>query len=136
MIDRYLEKLEKLRLRSGNLEDWLEGDVETLTADTERRLAPYKAFQELFEAITDVCTMFAADSNMSVGDDYENLAKAAGKLYDEEIEGKIQRANGLRNRIVHEYDKFEDFRALRDMKALLSALDRFEKGASKWIGNR
>lgn len=132
-IDRYLEKLEKVRLRSENLNDWLAGDIETLKRNTERRLASYKAFQEIVEAMTDVCAMFAADNDMSVGDDYENLEKAAGRLYDEEIKGKLERANGLRNRIVHEYDNFEDLRALEDMKDLLDAVERFEKEARKWI---
>ncbi len=135
-IDRYLEKFEKVKRRSNNLDEWLAGDVESLTGDTERRLASYKAFQEIIEAVTDVCAMFAADNGLSVGDDYENLDKAAGVLYDRDIEKKLERANGLRNRIVHGYDKFEESRALEDMKSLLDALKKFEKDARKWIKNQ
>ncbi|KXA96422.1 hypothetical protein AKJ37_05275 [candidate division MSBL1 archaeon SCGC-AAA259I09] len=135
-IDRYLEKLLRVRERSGNLEEWLAEGSEPLLTNTERRLATYKAFQEVVEAITDVCAMFAADNEMGVGDDYENLDKAAGRLYDEKIKRGLETANGLRNRIVHEYNKFENRRALENMKGLLKTIKMFEKEARGWIRSR
>ncbi len=128
-MDRYLEKIEKIRKRSKNIEEWLKHDIDKASKNTERRLAIYKAFQEVVEAITDICAMFAADNKMSVGDDYENLEKASGKLYKEDIQGDLEDANGLRNRIIHEYNKFEDKRALESIREIQPSLYIFLEGA-------
>lgn len=135
-IDRYLEKIEKIRKRSKNIEEWLKHGIDETSKNTERRLAIYKAFQEVVEAITDVCAMFAADNKMSVGDDYENLDKASGKLYREDIKGDLEDANGLRNRIFHEYNKFEDRRALESIIEGQNSLKKFLEDAERWIENQ
>lgn len=129
--DRYVEKLEKITERTKNIEEWLEDGVAPLLQNTERRLATYKAFQEVAEAITDICAMFAADNEMVVSDDYENIDKASGKLFSDEIREKIGAANGLRNRIIHEYNRFEDERALDSLENLLKPIRKFKEEARK-----
>jgi len=132
--DRYLEKIEKMENRISNVDGWI-GDVgrDGFTEDEMKKLAVYKAFQELVEAATDVCAMYLADRNGPVGDDYENIEKASGKLYSEGMEDDLKRANGLRNRVVHEYNGLRDEVAYSGIEELLPSLEKFKEEVLEWI---
>lgn len=101
---RYKEKIELAEERLS--------DVEELISDFDnkiKRLACYKAFQEVVEALFDIIAMFLKDKNKIVKDDYANI----GKLEEIEILEKndaavLREANGLRNRVIHKYNKTDD----------------------------
>lgn len=131
--NRYLEKLDKIKERCEEIDDWISQDIKFLMEESKDKLAIYKGFQEAVEAITDICAMFLADSNMAVGDDYENIHKSSGKLFPDRLKVELMEANGLRNRVVHEYNKFNDTQALEAVKQLLPSLKRFEKEVREWI---
>lgn len=135
--NRYYEKLEKVEVRATDIERWMEGvDASEFVKDKKSRLAVYKAYQELVEAITDVCAMYASDSRKGVGDDYENLEKASGTLYREHLEDDLKNANGLRNRIVHEYNKSSDEVAYASINELLPKFKNFRKEVLNWLERR
>lgn len=134
--DRYLEKLDRIRIRTDEIEEWSQPGVEVLLGRSRDRLAIYKAFQEAVEAAMDLCAMFLVDEDMSVGDDYENVERASGRLFPSELDRGLKNANGLRNRVIHEYNKFEEDRALEGIAEKAGTLRAFEREARKWIKER
>lgn len=135
--NRYLDKVEKIETRASDIEGWI-GDLSE--ADFERdkktRLATYKAFQELVEAVADICAMHASDTVKAVGDDHENVGKAAGELYEEGLREALERSNGLRNRLVHEYNQLNNKIAYDSIKELLPSLRRFGEEVQKWVKSK
>lgn len=134
--DRYLEKLDKIEERTEEIQEWFSPGAEVVQGEPQYRLAIYKAFQEAAEAVADLCAMFMADSDRAVGDDYENIEKSSGKIFPESIRSELMEANGLRNRVVHEYNKFEDLKALTSIQNLLPSLERFHEEVRGWIKKR
>ena len=116
---RYKEKLELAEERINDIEILLkEFD------DKFSRLACYKAFQELVEAIFDVVAMLLKDQGKIVEDDYTNVEKIEkeGIITKEDAE-ILREANGLRNRIIHRYNKTDDAVAKQSIENLLPHLE-------------
>lgn len=134
--NRYLDRMDTLEERLGDVERWLEDDDDTLLENKERRLALYKAFQEVVEVVADVCAMYLSDATHGIGDDSENIQKAAGRLFSEDIGRTLVKANGLRNRVVHDYNGFSDRKALESMRKHIDALQQFEEEVERWIESR
>lgn len=131
---RYLEKLEEADELVKDIESWHTG-TEDLLEDKAMRKAVYKSFQEVMEVIADICTMFVSDSDKVIGDDSDNIEKASGELFSNDLERNLLEANGLRNRVVHDYNGFDDRIALNSIEKQVENLERFRREAKKWIEN-
>ncbi|KXB02243.1 hypothetical protein AKJ44_01055 [candidate division MSBL1 archaeon SCGC-AAA261F17] len=136
-VERYRGKVERIEVRASDIEKWIsdlsESDFEQ---DKKTRLAIYKAFQELVESIADICAMYAADTGRVVGDDHENIEKAAGRLYESELSDDLKNSNGLRNRIIHEYNGLNHKIAYDSINELLPSLKKFGEEVKRWIKNK
>lgn len=130
---RYSDKLGTLNERTGNIEEWTSVGVEQVSQNLKDKLAVLKAFQEAVEAAADVCAMYLSDAGMAVGDDSENISKAAGKLFSKELEQDLIEANGLRNRAVHEYDGFDDEVGIKSAIDLNQSLKSFRQEVKEWM---
>lgn len=136
-VERYREKVERIKTRASDIEGWISGLSESsFKQDKKTRLAVYKAFQELVEAVGDICAMHAVDTGKVVGDDHENIEKGAGSLYDGELSNDLKSSNGFRNRLIHEYNGLDHKIAYDSIRDLLPALKRFGEEVEKWIENR
>ena len=61
------------------------------------------------DAVMDIIAMLVRDLGMEVEDDYTNIEKLADKhLLNKELADKLKMLNGLRNAIVHKYNKFDE----------------------------
>ncbi|KXB08312.1 hypothetical protein AKJ56_01530 [candidate division MSBL1 archaeon SCGC-AAA382N08] len=117
--------------RISDINEWIKGIAKDRFIENEKtKLAVYKAFQELVEAATDICAMHTADKDRSVGDDYENIERASGDLFSKNLESNLKQANGLRNRLVHEYNGLRDEIAYTGLKDLLPELEEFKEDVS------
>lgn len=101
---RYQEKQDLIEERILDVENWIND-----FSDKTKRLACYKAFQEVVEGLFDIIAMTLKDKNKVVEDDYTNI----DKMEDLNILSKddvmvLKEANGLRNRIIHKYNKTDD----------------------------
>jgi uncharacterized protein YutE (UPF0331/DUF86 family) len=134
--NRYRDKLDLLEERIEDVDTWLQDSNEQLLDNKERRFALYKAFQEAVEVITDICAMYLSDTGRGIGDDRDNIEKAGGALYSNEISEELGEANGLRNRVVHDYNGFDAATAVESMANILPALHKFHGEVKAWIENR
>ena len=131
---RYREKLNFIRERVADVEDWMPFEVSDFSSDKRNRLAIYKAFQELIEASFDVTAMVCKDSKMVPKDDYTNLETLKNiKIIDERLKNALAESNGLRNRLVHRYNSLDDTLAFESIQTLLPDFKHFEEVIDKWL---
>lgn len=73
------------------------------------QLSIYHAYQIIIEAISDLAAMIIKDLNLIPKDDYTNINLLVKKqIISKEISLVIKEATGLRNKIVHKYNRRVD----------------------------
>lgn len=128
---RYMEKTELIRKRAEEVEKWKSG----FFIEEKDRLAIYKAFQEIAEACMDIIAMMLKDDNKIPEDDYTNINKAVKLgLLPNKLKASLDDLNGLRNRIVHEYNGLDDKIAFDAMIEILPDIKEFTEVVEKWTG--
>jgi uncharacterized protein YutE (UPF0331/DUF86 family) len=129
---RYKDKLDLIFKRAGQAQDWLEDvSFEVFLEDDKTKLASYKAFQEAVEACMDLVAMMCKDLGIKPQDDYGNLENLVGLT--EGSKKVLIEANGLRNHLVHRYNKRDDLLALDSMRGLLSGIMAFGEEVETWL---
>lgn len=130
-ISRYREKISIIEKRKDNIDSWIR------SGDEKSILAVYKAYQELMEAFTDIFAMILRDSEIMVKDDYTNIERLREKnILDEEHEGLMKEANGLRNRLVHEYNGLERKLAIESIERINSEIEGVLEVIKRWLQKR
>lgn len=115
---RYKQKIDLIDERLGDI-----GMLVNDFSDKVKRLACYKAFQEAVEGLFDIIAMTLKDKNKVIEDDYTNIDKLDEMCVINFQDAKILReANGLRNRVVHKYNKTDDNTAKESIISLLPHL--------------
>lgn len=123
-----MDKLAHIDRRMANIESWLPSQDEEKT-----RLALYKAFQEIVEAFFDIISMKLVELKIPPKDDYTNILLIEEKgLIDKETSNILRSANGLRNRLIHSYNKLSDRLALESIKTLLPKIAKIRKDLESW----
>ncbi|HUS75723.1 MAG TPA: DUF86 domain-containing protein [Methanothrix sp.] len=129
---RYKDKLDTVFKRTGQVQEWLEEtSPEDFLEDDKTKLASYKAFQEAVEACLDLVAMMCKDLGIKSQDDYSNLERLEA-LATSSREVLIE-ANGLRNHLVHRYNRRDDLLALQSMKDLLDGIMNFGEEVENWL---
>lgn len=102
--------------------------------EKKTRLAVYKAMQEAAEAAMDIVAMILKDEGKLPKDDYTNVEEIFElEVIDKSTKEALNEANGLRNRLVHEYNMLSDDVALESIQCLLEPLDTFLEAVKRWM---
>lgn len=127
-ISRYRDKISLIAKRRDNISSWIDD------RDEKSTLAVYKAYQESIEAFTDIFAMILKDMGEVVEDDYTNIEKLRAKgLLDEEQEEVMKESNGLRNRLVHEYNGLEKKIAVESIERINSKFENVLEEVRRWL---
>lgn len=127
---RIHEKVETMVERIEFIEEHLSED---LMEDRILRKALYKEFQEATEAMADICAMVRRGLNSSAKDDYSNIDFLIEKgIVEKGLGHKLKEANGLRNRLIHEYDGLHDETACHAIIELIADLRAFAVVVLEW----
>jgi uncharacterized protein YutE (UPF0331/DUF86 family) len=127
IIEKTETVVERIEFIEGHLSDEIFGD-------RILRKAIYKEFQEAVEAASDVCAMVRRGLNSSAKDDYSNIDFLVERAILEARMGeKLKEANGLRNRLIHEYDGINDKLACFGIEELVEELRDFSVVILEWI---
>lgn len=127
---RYLEKIERIQDRLKSVSAW----SDRFMTEKKDRLATYKAFQEAAEATMDIIAMIVTDKGLVPEDDYRNIQKLSQKHFlSDELKEKLYEVNGLRNRIVHDYNGLNHKIALQSMHQLQPSLNKFVRRVQGWL---
>ena len=136
-IKRYSDKIEYLNQTIENLCDWIDGIdskefVESI--NLQKRYGIYHAFQIGIESITDLVAMMVKDLRTIPKDDYSNIKIIENKkIISSNLGAKLREANGLRNRIVHDYNGLDDSIAYNRIKHLLNHFKEFKENVKEWL---
>lgn len=137
-LKRYREKIIHMEERISLINEWVSNySDEDFISDEKTKLAVYKAFQEIVESAMDIIAMICKDASVPPKDDYTNIEtlKELG-IINAEVMEKLVEANGLRNRLVHHYNKLDDRIAFESIKELLDDLLIFVEVVEGWIAKR
>lgn len=130
-IDRYKDKMDLIEKRIQEIEEWTDITREEFLEDERTKLAVYKAFQELAESCMDIIAMACKDMKILPKDDYINIEKLSLKIkFNKRV---LQETNGLRNRIIHRYNRTDDTIAFQSIQELIPAINVFIEVIKKWI---
>ncbi len=70
-------------------------------------------------------------------DDYTNIETLENLgTIDEDLSEKLVEANGLRNRLVHRYNKLDDRITFESIKELLEPILKFVEVVENWIAKK
>ncbi len=134
-IKRYRDKLNIILKRTNQITEWSKDYIpEEFVVDEKTKLATYKAFQEIAESCMDITAMMCKDSKIVPKDDYTNIESLQERgIVSEKVGRVLFEANGLRNRLVHLYNKTDDAIAFDCINNLLVEIEEFVKVVEKWI---
>ena len=136
-IRRYNDKLEYLNQTIENLNNWTENVdskefIERL--ELQKQYGIYHAFQIGIEIITDLVSMIVKDVKLIPKDDYSNINIIKNrKIISADLAAKLREANGLRNRIVHDYNGLDNEIAYNRLTNLLEYFQEFKVKAKEWL---
>jgi len=129
---RYVEKVKHVEKRLSDFEVWKSDFFEEKT-----KLACYKAMQEIIEGCLDIVSMMLKDEKELPKDDYTNINMMERRgIIDSTLADALRELNGLRNRIVHEYNGLDDEIALTSMEELISKIKEFLTVVKEWLKKR
>lgn len=129
-LGRYAAKLDHARNRLRLFQEWVP-DADT---STQALLASYKAFQEVAEAVLDVVAMVLKDAGIPPKDDYHNLERLAHeRILTDVVAKRLAEVNGLRNRLVHEYNGLWDDVAIESAVALVGPIQTAMEVLQAWM---
>lgn len=136
-LKRYKEKLEYLDKTFGNLKEWISyiEEKEFISESAvQKRYSIYHAFQIAIEITADLAAMMVKDEQIVPKDDYSNISTLyEKKIIESEICSGLKEANGLRNRIVHDYNGLDDSLAYERILDLMTIFKEFRKEVNKWL---
>ena len=136
-LKRYNDKLENLNQSIKYLNDWTKNvDVKEFLEDLDmqKKYGIFYAFQITVEIITDITAMIVKDLKVVPKDDYSNIEiLKTKKVITADLVAKIGEANGLRNRIVHDYNGLDEDLAYSNLLKLVKDLKIFEDETKKWL---
>jgi len=136
-IKRYSDKIEYLNQTIENLCDWIDSIdskefVESI--NLQKQYGIYHAFQIGIEIITDLVAMMVKDLRTIPKDDYSNIKILENKkIISSNLTAKLREANGLRNRIVYDYNGLDNSIAYNRIKDLLNPLKEFKVNVKEWL---
>jgi uncharacterized protein YutE (UPF0331/DUF86 family) len=136
-IKRYTDKIEYLNQTIENLYDWIDGIdskefVESM--NLQKQYGIYHAFQIGIEIINDLVAMMVKDLRTIPKDDYSNMKILENKkIISSNLAAKLREANGLKNRIVHDYNGLDDSIAYNRIKFLLNHFKELKVNVKEWL---
>lgn len=129
--------MEYLNQTIENLNNWTESIdskefIERL--ELQKQYGIYHAFQIGIEIITDLVSMIVKDVKLIPKDDYSNINTIKNKkIVIADLAAKLREANGLRNRIVHDYNGLDNEIAYNRLLNLLEYFQEFKVKTKEWL---
>jgi uncharacterized protein YutE (UPF0331/DUF86 family) len=98
--------------------------------------ALFYRLQVSIDTSMDVIAMLCKDVGISVGDDYSNIESLrSNSILDPEMLDEMRRLNGLRNILVHRYNKIEGDTVLAEEKQVVAILTDFATRVEEFVKN-
>ena len=136
-IQRYKEKEEYFGKLIGKLKEWTKDLNEKdfiNNLSLREQFSIYHAYQIILEIITDLTAMVVKDLKIIPKDDYINIDVLAEKeIISKDLSYNLKQANGLRNRIVHNYNSLDEEIAFKSIQKYLEDLEKYKEAIDNWL---
>lgn len=134
---RYQEKIGNLRKYHNLLKEWfIKSDLSDLNqeGDYKQIFAIFHAVQLNIEVITDLSAMIVKDLKYNPTDNYVNFETLhREKIITNDLFLSLKELNGLRNRIVHDYNGINDEIAWKSISDNLPHIEKFREAVEAWL---
>jgi len=128
--DQYSRKLEFIIDKISLLPDNIEENIFYIDALFYR-------LQISIDVAMDVVAMLCKDLGITVRDDYSNIDELESlKIFQMDLLKDLRRLNGLRNVLVHRYNKIEEGRIIQEKNNFADILKKFVKEVEKVINEK
>jgi len=129
-IDQYRRKLEFIVDKITILPNNIEENIFFIDALFYR-------LQVSIDAAMDVVAMLCKDLGITVKDDYSNIDELEPlDIFSKEFLNELRRINGLRNALVHRYNKIEEEQILKEKVHFVEILKKFVSYTEDLINER
>ncbi len=99
--------------------------------------ALFYRLQVSIDAAMDVIAMLCIDLGITVRDDYSNIDELENlNIFQKALLKNLRRLNGLRNALVHRYNKIEEERIIQEKENFVANLKKFVKDVEKIINEQ
>jgi len=136
-VDREVvrRKLERIASNLRLLEPMKDLSLEAYRADVYRRKATERLLQEVVEAAVDVNLHLLTGTGRPAPDDLYSSFLALGEagILDSSLAARLAPSAGLRNRLVHEYDRLEDALVLASVGGALELYPRYLAAVERFL---
>ncbi|MBI4016211.1 MAG: DUF86 domain-containing protein [Candidatus Aenigmarchaeota archaeon] len=119
------ERLLRYRKKISILIEKLVGIPKKIDSDIAKDAALFRIHIAI-EAAMDIAAMLVKDHGRDVSDDYHNIEMLVDiKTLDSSLAEQLKKLNGLRNAIIHKYNKFEEKTVFENKEKIVSTLKKF-----------
>ncbi|MHA1731691.1 MAG: type VII toxin-antitoxin system HepT family RNase toxin [Promethearchaeota archaeon] len=123
-----MDRKQQYRRKFDFITDKLSHLPENLDEDEFYSDALFYRLQVSIDAVMDVVAMYCKDVGLTVSDDYSNIDHLQHlKIIPDELLVKLRRWNGLRNALVHRYNKVEEKTVVREKDDIVESILEFTK---------
>lgn len=99
--------------------------------------ALFYRLQVSIDAAMDIVAMLCKDLGITVKDDYSNIDELEDlDLFKKELLRNLRRLNGVRNVLVHRYNKIDEEQIIKEKENFVKILKEFAKLVEKVINER
>lgn len=99
--------------------------------------ALFYRLQVSIDAAMDIIAMLCKDLGITVKDDYSNIDELEDlDLFKKELLRNLRRLNGVRNVLVHRYNKIDEEQIINEKENFVKMLKEFAKQVEKVINER
>lgn len=96
--------------------------------------ALFYRLQVSVDAAMDVIAMLCKDTGITVKDDYSNIDELEKQnLFEKDLMKGLRRLNGLRNALVHRYNKIEEESIVNEKEHFVNIIKKFVQNAERII---
>ncbi len=133
---RYKEKLSHLSEFFANLVQWMDDYSHETEAPgkMKTKFAVYHMGQLCVDVMTDLASMMLKDLKYVPKDDYANFKKLQdSNTISGNLEKRLAEANGLRNRLAHDYNGIDEEIAIDGLENVKTTVTQFKEVVENWL---
>lgn len=122
-MNKIKDKIEEMEEYLADLTEIAPSDFKAYSTNKEKRAACERYFQKIVEAVIDLSFTIAKEKGWKIAESEEEALRVLedNKLIKNDLYLRLKEAKGMRNFIVHQYDKIDD---LRVFEAIANELHR------------
>ncbi len=118
MSERINDKINEIEESLDYLLSIVPAKYEEYSSDLKTKAACERYFEKIIEGVTDLAFIFIKDKKIRMPEDDEAVFGVLAKegFISQELAKRFKDAKGMRNFIIHQYEKIDDFRVYSAIK--------------------